>query len=157
MTIRLEKKSRGADEKDLTGLRAVVGDAHPDWMDFLRENNGAVPENNVFDIEPDNAAGITRFWSAREVMSERKKLADRMSPDLLAIADAEGGNHVCLGLSGGKGVFFWDHEVEATTRMADSFSAFLEQLRPFDPASVEVGEVISAWIDPAFLEKQKKK
>jgi hypothetical protein len=158
MTIRLEKKSRGADEKALTSLHPVVGDAHADWMDFLRENDGAVPENNVFDIEPDNSAGIDRFWSAREVLSERKKLADRMSPDLVAIADAEGGNFVCLGLSGEKGVYFWDYELEAVTRIADSFSGFLERLCPFDPNSVRLDpeQVISVWVHPSLLEQEEK-
>lgn len=48
---------------------------------------------------------------------------------------------------------FWDHELEEETAISSTFSEFLDSLRNFDPASVELkpGQLISVWIDPSLL------
>ncbi|MEM6791925.1 MAG: SMI1/KNR4 family protein [Myxococcota bacterium] len=82
-------------------------------------------------------------------------LRGHISQQAWPIADAEGGNYVCLRRepSGAWGVVFWDHELEEETAISSTFSEFLDSLRNFDPASVELkpGQLISVWIDPSLL------
>jgi hypothetical protein len=161
MRVNLKHRNRGA---TVTSIRAIVPAAaatqHGDWIDFLTQNDGAVPEVNEFDVGPQNGSGIQRFYSIAEVAAARRQLADRMSEAFLPIADVEGGNYVCLGLSPrSSGVLFWDHETEEATHISSSFSKFIDDLRPFDPGSVVLkpGQVVSAWIDPSLLEAETGK
>jgi hypothetical protein len=160
VTVKLKRRNRGA---SVGSIRDIVPGAtateHDDWIEFLRRNDGAVPEVNEFDVGTDNGSGVQAFFGVADVQETRHRLSDRMPEHLLPIADAEGGNYVCLGLSPqGSGVHFWDHETEEATQVSSSFAQFLEDLRPFDHDAVELkpGQVVSAWIDPALLEAEKK-
>ena len=126
MSVQMGHDSSPADDDAVALARKLVGDAHADWLEFLLQCDGCVPEPNGFDVGLKDGSGVAVFWSAAEAHSSQRKLADRMAPELLAIADAEGGNFVCLGLAKpAYGVFFWDHEVETTTRLCNSFAEFL--------------------------------
>lgn len=161
MSVKLKRRHQGA---FLASIKDIVPGAtatdHADWIEFLRRNDGAIPEVNEFDVGTDNGSGVQAFYSAAEVRSALRQLSDRMPEHLVPIADAEGGNYVCLGLAPhGSGVLFWDHETEEATQISTSFAKFLENLRPFDPDSIELkpGQVVSAWIDPSLLESERKK
>jgi hypothetical protein len=54
-------------------------------------------------------------------------------------------------------VRFWDHETEDETTLAASMDAFLDSLSPPTPVALKPGQVKSVWIDPKFLEEQKRK
>ncbi len=81
---------------------------------------------------------------------------DRVAPGLLPVADAEGGNLVCLSLRPRDfgAVWFWDHEMElvgdACSPVAADFAEFLALLGPGDESTDDLPTVISSWIDPAF-------
>ena len=159
MSVKWTEQNPGAPLADITEIvPAAVAAEHADWIEFLRRNDGATPEPNAHDEHRDVA--VQAFYGAAEARSAYRDLSDRMPPHLLPIADAEGGNFVCLGLGPrASGVLFWDHETEEATPVAASFARFLEGLFPFGPDSVELapGQVISAWIDPALLEAERKK
>lgn len=53
-------------------------------------------------------------------------------------------------------VFFSDHETGDTRRVAESLPAFLSALGPAPEIKLKPGQVKKAWIDPAFLEQQKR-
>ena len=148
MSVKMTKGNPGATTEGLADLLSRPGVArHSDRIDFMRRHDGAIPEVNEFDVGLDNGSGVQKFYSAAEVREALRNLSDRMPPDLMPIADAEGGNFVCLGLSAGRsGVFFWDHEIERESSVAESFIEFLQRLRRFDPDSVQLkpGQVISA-------------
>lgn len=161
MSVTLIRRSPGATSSDLERvIGPSIGAQHSDWVDFLLQQDGAVPDVNEFDVGADNGSGVQTFYGAEEAVRTREHLSDRLPAYLLPIADAEGGNFVCLGLSPQvSGVFFWDHETERAIHLAASFTGFVEALRPFDPDSVELkpGQVVSAWIDPALLEAESNK
>lgn len=80
----------------------------------------------------------------------------RLPSGLVPVADAEGGNLVCLSVrSQDRGsVWFWDHELEtgrgpAARRIAVAFDAFLDDLVPVTPEMPS--RVVEAWIDPDLL------
>lgn len=54
-------------------------------------------------------------------------------------------------------VRFWDHETENDEILAPSVRAFLLALEAPTPVKLKPGQVRTSWIDPAFLEKWKKK
>jgi hypothetical protein len=160
VTVRLKRRNGRASVGSIRDIVPGATAEHDDWIEFLRRNDGAVPEVNEFDVGTDSGSGVQTFFGVADVQETRRRLSDRMPEYLLPIADAEGGNYVWLGLSpGGSGVQFWDHETEEATQVSSSFAEFLEDLRPFDPDFVELkpGQVVSAWIDPALLEAEKKK
>jgi hypothetical protein len=156
MKIRLTKTNPGCAPEELSKLAEAIGHELPaDFGQFLSQHDGARPETNEFKVGQDNGAGVNVFFRTADVAKEKASLGDRLSADTWPIADAEGGNLVCLKLVDGVwSVVFWDHEREDETHLADSFTAFLESLERFDPQSVELkpGQVKSAWIDPSLLE-----
>lgn len=160
MTVKLESRKAGATISDISEIvPGAVGSDHADWIYFLQANDGAVPEDNEFAVPSGNKSGVTRFFGVAEVRKYQKTLSDRMPSDALAIATAEGGNFVCLGLAPGRaGVLFWDHEIEELEEAAPSFAEFLELLKPFSVGSVklEPGQVKSVWVSPALLEAQER-
>jgi hypothetical protein len=54
-------------------------------------------------------------------------------------------------------VLFWDHETDDETFLAKTINEFLGSLSPPAPVELQPGQVISAWINPAFLEEQRRK
>lgn len=79
---------------------------------------------------------------------------------LIPIADTEGGNLICIKVSGvGLGsIWFWDHEFEgdaAARKVADSLDEFIAGLREYEDDDPEP-QVISSWVNPEFLEKLKR-
>ena len=111
--------------------------------------------------------GIRGSGKNGDVLGERIRMAERVPSLFLPIAEAEGGNLVCLSLREKDygAVWFWDHEEEAeegaepTYRnlyvISDSFKKFWGSLQQFDPSQVELkeGQVEEAWIAPEFLKE----
>ena len=155
MTVQIGKAKRRPSARRIAAVEAALGAALPDdYKAFLARHDGARPEPNIFRISDTNSAGVNGFIPAAELLKERALLADELLPGAVPIAWAEGGNYVVLEPGRGGAVSFWDHEEpEGLTPLAESFSAFLELLQPFDASSVELkpGQVQSAWIDPDFL------
>ena len=157
MPISFRRKMPPLTEAELKLVEERLGRALPgDYADFLRANNGAVPESNCFPIPgPAQKGGIVEFFSAGTVLEEAKREDCWDAHVVIPIASAECGNRLLLALDGGE-VYFWDHEfegAEALTRVAQSFRAFMEALEPFDASQVTLDpdDIISAWIDPDLL------
>ncbi len=82
--------------------------------------------------------------------------------NVLAVADTEGGNLICIDVKKG-GVFLWDHERETADDeepsfdimdfLASSFSEFLHELQSFNPQDVvlDPNDVILVEFKPGFL------
>lgn len=157
MRVRLTSEAPPASASSLKRLRDVVGaDLPSDYLKFLGQRNGCLVETNVFRVDRNNESGVNEFLDVGRVIQEKAALGARLSAQSWPVADAEGGNYVCLRREGAGTwtVVFWDHELEEETVIAGTFSGFLDSLTKFDPATVELkpGQVISAWIDPSLLD-----
>jgi len=69
-------------------------------------------------------------------------------------AEDDCGNEFLRDQSGA--VYFWDHETSDVCQIAESLAAFLAALVPHPKVELLPGQVKEAWIDPAFLEEQKR-
>jgi len=140
-------------EIDIDRFANELGHKLPDtYIEFVLLHNGAKPETNVFKISEDNDCGVDRFIPVLKIRDEIKNI-DHVSSTKIPIAWAEGGNYLLLDLDSGK-ISFWDHEIpEEQYDIAPDINVFIEQLKPFDPSTIELkeGQVKSAWIDPDFL------
>lgn len=147
-------------EEEIRNVENDMGVSLPDdYRCFVSNHDGARPQPNIFSISESNESGVNEFIPLRRIRRECTFI-ENLIDGRMPIAWAEGGNYVCLDISPGGGVFFWDHEEpERDTKLASNFSGFIELLGPFDPASVELkpGQVKSAWIDPEFLKSLDKK
>lgn len=145
-------KTHNNDEID--DVETELGLRFPDdYRRFLLGQDGARPESNIFTVSEALESGVNQFIPMNEIRKERDYL-DNLAPVEIPIAWAEGGNYVCLNMSGKGSIFFWDHEEPDTKhRLADNFAEFFEMLSPFDPEEVTLkpGQVKKAWIDPDFL------
>lgn len=91
-----------------------------DYKLFLEEYNGGKPVPNSFDFDDGNDAscidsflGLTNkeYYSIQDYM---KGYEGRIPEGFIIIAHDPGGNLVLLCVTEGrKGVYFWDHEMEA--------------------------------------------
>ena len=134
--------------------------------------NVAVPDANRYKTEKVTTSvrhffGVSPNQDDDLVAQNRTYYEGRLPKGVVAIAEAAGGNLICLDVTKGA-VFFWDHEGEALQdqapgfdnmqRLASSLSGFLQNLQPFDPKSVVLDpkNVVSIKVKPGFLEKFKK-
>jgi len=155
MTLRLLKQAQGCRDGEFEQLSIRIGHSLPeDYEEFLRKANGGTPEPNLLPLKHGDTLGVTEFLSANDVSEDKFALGQRLSANSWPIADAEGGNYVCLRLDGSRWkVTFWDHEVEREFPVADSFGEFLELLQPFQARDLlRPGQVKSVWVDPSLLE-----
>ena len=96
---------------------------------FLEEYNGGKPTPNSFDFDDGNDASyVDNFLSITE-NDENKSICEYMStykgriPEgVLIIAHDPGGNLILLGVTNDqRGIYFWDHEMEAEDDEEPSF------------------------------------
>ncbi len=176
MAIRIKQSRSRITDPQIALLEQELGSRLPDdYKQFLLNTNGGVPEPNEFDVPATSTgSGVNIFYGSLakahdgDLVYEQILLKDRLPDRLVAIADAEGGNRVCLssrpedfGV-----VFFWDHELESETdqsaplsRLSSSFAELFSSLRPFDPKNIELKprQIKKAWISPEFLQNIQKR
>jgi hypothetical protein len=157
MKIKLAN-GRAASSNDIAALETKIGEPLvQDFVDFISKNDGAKPQENIFQIGATNDAGIDGFIPMRKIPSEMlcvECLPKRAYP----VAWASGGNYVFINQAEDGAVYFWDHErPESPIKIAENFRSFLSAIEPFDIASVKLkpGQVKKAWIDPDFLKSLK--
>lgn len=149
MKIKLKKYSP-ASEIEIQELETKSGINLPvDFRNFLRQYNGATPEENVFD--DDVSVSVDRFLPVSDINRRTSKI-EGLPKNALAIAEAPSGNIIYL-TKDKKYIYYWDHEIEGgDKKLASSFDAFLNKLKPFDVSSIQLkpGQVKSVWVDPDF-------
>ena len=116
-----------------------------DYLDFLsrRSTAGDPPLREVvFSVGEGVESVLQQVLSLmpgpNSLVDIARRYFGRIPSDLCPVALDPGGNLVCLSVSGERrgGVFFWDHEFEGQTedqcltRLARSWQAFVDSLRP---------------------------
>lgn len=159
-TISFENENPPASEAALGSLERRLGQALPrSYRAFLAARDGAEPASNEFDVpDASTSSGVNAFFGIDEIKEETRGMKGRLPRGVLPIADAEGGNLVCLSLRqvDHGSVYFWDHELEeddlaaALFLLARDFQDFLELLLPSDEESAELeeGQVLEVWVRP---------
>jgi hypothetical protein len=154
MTVRT---AQALSESELSGVEASLRVSIPEgYRRFLRATDGGKPVEYMV-IKP--KLGVTKFLGAREMADDRARLRGRLPETLLPIADAAGGNRICISVAQGEvgAIYYWDHELEhlgaekASERIAASFDDFVSQLRALSSEELAPARVISVQIDPEFL------
>jgi len=162
MKIKLHDASRPPSETEIAAFEiatdCTVGDA---YRRFLKQWNGAKPENNWFKVGERNHSSVTRFIPLAEIPKELSLLKSELPRGSFPIAWDESGNYVCLNSRRNGEVFFWDHELpERTVTLSQGLDGFVDHvMEPFEPTKLkfEPHQVKSAWVDPEFLKQLKKK
>jgi hypothetical protein len=115
----------------------------PGYREFLGEIGGGRPAPNECLTPAGQRLGlsVTKFFCADDLLARRSDWSDLVPKDLLVIAEAKGGNLICISRRGS--VYFWDHEKAAPpgqapdyrnlTKIAHSFKEFEDNLVPFVP------------------------
>lgn len=157
-------------DEQISQIQRVFGFDLPEpYIAFLHTRNGGRPEPNISDLAEaqDWGVGVSEFFGIDQspdvdLLEQRLFFEERVPEDLLPVADAEGGNLICLALTGEHrgAVFFWDHEWESEEneppgyenlhQIAPDFDAFLVSLKPPGDRPLP-NQVQEAWIDPGFL------
>ena len=130
-------------ESELSRVEASLGVSIPEgYRNFLLATDGGKPVDYM--VTP--KLGVTKFLGARQIAEHRKRLRGRIPETVLPIADAAGGNRVCISVA--------PDEVgaeKAPERIAASFDDFVAQLRVLSREDLGPSRVISVEIDPEFL------
>lgn len=108
---------------------------------FLVNNNGGYPDKEQFDIPGQGSTMIGMFYGICEgneddIYNVCKLLGRRRPANLLPIAYDQGGNQICLAVSGRTtgSIYFWDHELEGSKNpnqfvlLATSFLEFINSV-----------------------------
>lgn len=158
MKIKL-KNGKKVHEQAIQRLEAELGfSLSESFKSFARENDGAVPEDNLFKVNERIESGVRRFIPIDKIPGERRAI-ENLPPMSYPVAWDECGNYIFIDERKNGCVYFWDHELpDQITKVADNFEAFLSILAPFDVDAVRLkpGQVESVWIDPEFLKKLKE-
>jgi len=159
MNVKL-KNGKPASEERILALEGALGlRLSESFKNFIREHNGAEPENNVFRISDNNECGVDQFIPVQEIVNERTRI-ENLPLKAYPVAWAEGGNYVFIDEGQNGAVFFWDHEQPIPpVKLTSNFGEFLALLQPFDIKTVrlEPGQVKRIWVNPEFLKRQKQK
>lgn len=139
----------------LRALSLAVGHTLPQqYVTFVGLHDGSRPDDNIFKVDDCRTSMVRRFIPVDEAVFILRQY-HHFPKRTVAISEDACGNYVYMQPETGE-VFYWDHELEGDyLKIASDLSGFLSLLEPFDPSSVETGEVISAWIDPDFLQELK--
>lgn len=161
MAIGVKRPGRPATAADVAVVERELGlKFSSEFIEFVTQHNGAVPEANVLDISTANSVSITSFIPLDKLACEYRLLAHQLASRFLPFAYAEGGNYVCLGMGKrGHGVYFLDHEIpgdDALIWLASSIPEFLSALRPFDKPTLKPGQVKRVWVSNELVNKVKK-
>src|SRR6266436_1099280 len=119
-----------------------------DLQETITRAKATLAEKNTF-VLGEQWYGVRRLLDVANWGRRRKGLR---AYDVFAEDDC--GNEYLRGHKGG--IFFWDHETGDLLQIADSLTAFLAGLVPQPKVELQPGQVKKAWINPAFLEKQKR-
>ncbi len=159
MTIKIGRSKELPSQEQILKVEVELGVKLPiEYLQFLTQGNGGVPETNIFKVSTNNDSGISEFISLDRIVYEAGLIKDQIGKDFVPVAHAEGGNYLCLavtGLSTGS-VYFLDHEIpgeDGLIKLASSLKEFLEVVQPFDRKQIKLkpGQVKKAWIDPSLL------
>ncbi len=72
--------------------------------------------------------------------------------ELVHIADDDSGNAFAVATDGA--ILFWDHETNDLTKLASSWTEFVDGCALPGPVELDERDVRSAWIDPSFAKEQ---
>lgn len=171
MSVQISPRSRQLTEADIDSLQSQLAvNLPPEYRDFLLQYNAGVPEPNRY-VTATITTSVQQFFGISDANFQDLAWAvntyeGRLPPAILPIAHAGGGDLICLSLEDGT-VYFWAHEREAPpdrapsfenmSRLANSFSEFLERLNPIAEGDfAPSGQVKSVKLKPGFAEKFKK-
>jgi hypothetical protein len=155
MLERMDECARRLSAEDVRAIEAQAGIRLPDeYKTFLLRYNGGRPRPSAFPIQGlvNNPFGVIQVFFGIDDPVEScnldwniKTLGRRLPANLFPIACDDGGDIVCLSLSGDDvgSVLFWDCYDEPDEpsyvnvyRIAESFPAFLAGLQPLPEVPV---------------------
>ncbi|HZT00554.1 MAG TPA: SMI1/KNR4 family protein [Terriglobales bacterium] len=95
MNVKL-KNGKPASEESILTLESALGfRLSGSFVNFIREHNGAEPEDNILRICDDNDGGVNQFIAVQEILIERAQI-ENLPVNAYPVAWAEGGNHVFI-------------------------------------------------------------
>lgn len=121
---------------------------HDDLQQAITSARDRLPQNHTLVLGED-WYGVRNLLDVRAWRARRKALR---TYDVFGEDDC--GNEY-LRAHDGK-IFFWDHETGDIRRIAESLAAFLSALGPQPEVKLKPGQAKEVWIDPAFLEQQRR-
>ena len=104
---------------------------------FLLGVNGGNPKNKLFAVNASRKSCLHHVYGIHngpkhKTLESALNAArlQKISDDLLPIADDEGGNLLCLGISekNWNNVYFWDHETSKLFQISNDFVEFIDRL-----------------------------
>ena len=177
MQIEFESTGEPVTQEQLQAAEKRLGLSLPEaFRRHLLKFNGGRTVRNVFavpgwgDCSVEQFLGITSD-TGDDLLSVSESYRGRIPPEMIPIAYADGGNLVCLCVSGTDvaAVFLWDHEREGEegeppthdnlSRVADGFEEFLDGLRESDDHGFDdvLEDVEEDWAEPDFLPEHEEK
>ena len=158
MTISISG-GKSASEEDISALESTLGHLlSPEFKAFVRVNDGALPENNIFDVGLENNSDVAEFIPVTKIAEERALLGN-LPVASYPIAHDSCGNWIIVNEAERGAIYFQDHEIDGEQiKLADNFNEFMQLLKPFDQDSVELRDeqIKSVWVDPDSLANLKK-
>lgn len=142
----IQNSRQKINNKELSDLESKLNITFPnDFKEFLLQNNGGIPNPNVFDfINRDgyNANSFVHYFYAVYDGNDYDSLESnyllyssekRLPSNIIPIAGDAFGNLICISISGddyGK-IYFWDHELEGQSESYDNMSLIKNNFNEF--------------------------
>lgn len=164
MTNPLTAKAPPLSVDEVTDMAERLGGVPAALRDLLAAHNVAVPARPRWLGGGEDFEVRHFFGRSAEPWQDLAAVNDfydgRLAPGHLAVADADGGNLVCMDRVSGH-IFYWDHEThdrgddpdadDPPLELASSLAAFLEALQPpAPPLAATPGPVAITWKSPDF-------
>ncbi|MBC8059077.1 MAG: SMI1/KNR4 family protein [Clostridiaceae bacterium] len=129
-----------------------------EYVEFLDKYNGGKPESNITELPNTEIRSflITSFYgickeAVNDIFQTLQIYEGRIPQKCIPIAQAEGGNLLCMNLDSDKFgyIYYWDHDEELNFEIgeikienlyfvATSFREFFEKIKPYDTENADL-------------------
>jgi SMI1-KNR4 cell-wall len=171
MTIQITSEIPPVSLLEISNFERINELKFPDqYRDFLAKFNIGLPEANIIE-SVDLTTSVSVFYGIcknhpRDLLANKNMFEGRLPKNVITIAEAGGGDQICLQLETGA-IFFWNHEEECgedelpsydnMSLLSPSFEGFLNNIKPYKSEDADLGsmEILSVELKPGFAEKFK--
>lgn len=168
--IKINKNKIETDIEKIKLFEREKGKNFPnEYIEFLLEYNGGIPEANIFEND-EVSISIQAFYglglsNIDDIRHKVDVLKNRIPEECLPIAEIEGGDVLCMVLSQENygEVLLWEHEEEINEgyanntnvfkKVSPTFNELLKEVIPFEVDGKDDFKVKDIWIDPDFLKE----
>jgi hypothetical protein len=149
MSLKLKETFGDIEENMFSDFEIILNKQLPlEYKSFLKKNNGGRPNLNIFKTSNSEYETDIQFFfgitkGIYDLRGNYERLKNKIPKKFIAIAIDSGGNFILLDLEK-EAIYYFDHEIEDTFLIANTFNDFIKGLYDLKIEESELDKAISS-------------